>query len=723
MNQILYCLISITILVSNPIHVLSKSSSKDPESYILACGSSDGGTDSDGRKWVSDSKFLADSNSATSATAQSQDPSLPSAIPYMNGRIFTSKTTYKFNVVGQERYWVRLHFYPSTYSNQDPSDAFFSVTAGEIKLLSNFSAYITAKALTQAYIVREFSIPITQNGSLEVTFTPSSAHEGAYAFLNGIEVIPMPDIFRSANLVGDSQQTVDMANNSLQTMFRLNVGGQYIPATNDSGLTRIWYDDSPYLFGASLGVTTSATNVSIQYSKDVPKSIAPLDVYSTARSMGPDPKVNLNYNLTWVFQVDANFTYVVRFHFCEFWYTKVNQRVFEIFVNNQTAVETADVIGWSGSKGMPVYKDYATYVVDGSGDDEHLLVALHPSDSTKPEYYDAILNGLEVFKLSDRNNNLAGPNPVPVPQAESESLTPQPQKSDNKGKIIGVVGGVLAAAVLVGLGFFVYKRKRTYEDSPQVSGWLPLYGSSKSSTGSTFSGKSISSHLSSMAAGLCRHFSLAELMDGTNKFDESNVIGVGGFGKVYKGVVDGGTQVAIKRSNPSSEQGVNEFQTEIEMLSKLRHRHLVSLIGYCEESDWAKCCMKNGTLEDIIDPHLKGQINVESLKIFAQVAGKCLLDHGVDRPSMGDVLWNLEFALQLEENPEGVKVVVNKKNDDASLDARRANLSMLEESLTSEDSDPNAAFSQIMNPQGRLTSTLAGSFPAFIFVSYAGLLT
>ncbi|KAG5560742.1 hypothetical protein RHGRI_003921 [Rhododendron griersonianum] len=84
--------------------------------------------------------------------------------------------------------------------------------------------------------------------------------------------------------------------------------------------------------------------------------------------------------------------------------------------------------------------------------------------------------------------------------------------------------------------------------------------------------------------GTCRSFSLDEVLIATNNFDDALVIGIGGFGKVYKGFIDdSSTMVAIKRLNAESKQGAGEFWMEVKMLSKLRHANLVALIGYCNE--------------------------------------------------------------------------------------------------------------------------------------------
>lgn len=83
---------------------------------------------------------------------------------------------------------------------------------------------------------------------------------------------------------------------------------------------------------------------------------------------------------------------------------------------------------------------------------------------------------------------------------------------------------------------------------------------------------------------LCRRFTLAQILSATNDFDKDLIIGDGGFGAVYKGSIDGGhIPVAIKRLKPTSLQGPHEFWTEIEMLSSLHHRNVLSLIGFRNE--------------------------------------------------------------------------------------------------------------------------------------------
>ncbi|XP_050237128.1 receptor-like kinase TMK4 [Mercurialis annua] len=77
--------------------------------------------------------------------------------------------------------------------------------------------------------------------------------------------------------------------------------------------------------------------------------------------------------------------------------------------------------------------------------------------------------------------------------------------------------------------------------------------------------------------------SMEVLRQVTNNFSEDNIIGRGGFGVVYKGELHDGTKIAVKRMESSvmGTKGLNEFQAEIAVLSKVRHRHLVALLGFC----------------------------------------------------------------------------------------------------------------------------------------------
>ncbi len=74
-----------------------------------------------------------------------------------------------------------------------------------------------------------------------------------------------------------------------------------------------------------------------------------------------------------------------------------------------------------------------------------------------------------------------------------------------------------------------------------------------------------------------------ELAKATENFSEANEIGAGGFGKVFRGTLDDEKVVAIKRASEQSLQGTVEFRNEVLLLSRLHHRHLVRLEGFCDD--------------------------------------------------------------------------------------------------------------------------------------------
>ncbi|KAJ1272828.1 hypothetical protein BS78_06G231900 [Paspalum vaginatum] len=768
---------------------------------LLSCGSN-GTVDADGRRWIGDmvpaGNFTLSSPGLAAPLAGKRNSDEIFGPVYSSARFFKTATWYTISVL-PGTYCVRLHFFPATFGNFSANSSVFDVTANDFKLVSKFKVSeeivwrTAASSSVISAVVKEYFLVVGARG-LQIEFDPSP---GSFAFVNAIEVMLAPDnLFNdTVSKVGGTgvQLPLGLSERGVETMYRLNVGGPAIKSVSDQYLRRPWYTDEAFMFSTNAAEIVSNTS-SIMYVSSNDSLVAPLDVYETARIMGNNMVVDKRFNVSWRFYVHPNFDYLVRLHFCELVYDKPSQRIFKIYINNKTAAENYDVYTRAGGINKAYHEDFfdnLTQQVDS------LWLQLGPDSMTSASGTDALLNGLEIFKLS-RNGDLA---------YVLGHIDMGNQRDSSKGgkrkeiwEDIGIGSASFVAVTSVILFSWCYirkKRKAVKKGTPP--GWHPLvlHEAMKSTTDARATNKSsLTRNTSSIGHRMGRRFSIAEIRTATKNFDESLVIGTGGFGKVYKGEIDEGTTVAIKRANALCGQGLKEFETEIEMLSKLRHRHLVAMIGYCEEqkemilvyeymakgtlrshlyegglppltwkqridacigaarglhylhtgadrgiihrdvkttnillddnfvakiadfglsktgptldqthvstavrgsfgyldpeyfrrqqltqksdvysfgvvlfevacarpvidptlpkdqinlAEWAMRWQRQRSLEAIMDPRLDGDFSSESLKKFGEIAEKCLADDGRSRPSMGEVLWHLEYVLQLHE--------------------------------------------------------------------------
>ncbi|KAL2329829.1 hypothetical protein Fmac_017410 [Flemingia macrophylla] len=549
--------------------------------FSISCGSSiNFSARSDGRNWVGDSntKFLSEKQHSVAATPlrSSTQEDL-----YMSARLSYSQFTYSFPVTPGPKF-LRLFFYSTSYQqNFDSFKACFSVKAGKFTLLQNFNASLNAEAEdnpgNQDILFREYCINLEDGEELNITFTPST--KDSYAFINGIEIVSMPlylyytnsnvDIAELPQLVGGPTYSI-LNNLALETMYRLNVGGQEITPSEDTGMLRTWDADDKYVTSPSMPSSEFTNHTMLSFNM-IPNYTAPELVYRTVRNMGMNVSMNIKFNLTWQLPVDSGFNYFLKLHFCE-----LNPRVdkagdmrFKIFIEDQLATDWADVLLWTKQSGVPVVREYVVLIpAAGRPTKVNLSLEMHPHPRSWIQ--DAQINAIELFKISNSIGILAGPNPDPPPQTQQTPRQRSNKNSSGNIKTLAAVAGAISGVVLLSfiVAFFLAKRKKNVAGDYKKDGTSHGGGSS------------------SLPTNLCRHFSIAEIIAATNNFDELFVIGVGGFGNVYKGYIDdGSTRVAVKRLKPDSQQGVHEFMNEIQMLSQLRHLHLVSLIGYCYESN------------------------------------------------------------------------------------------------------------------------------------------
>uniref|UniRef100_A0A5B7B140 non-specific serine/threonine protein kinase n=1 Tax=Davidia involucrata TaxID=16924 RepID=A0A5B7B140_DAVIN len=154
-------------------------------------------------------------------------------------------------------------------------------------------------------------------------------------------------------------------------------------------------------------------------------------------------------------------------------------------------------------------------------------------------------------------------------------------KSTSKGILIAIILAAVTCAVTISavVTLLIVRRHGRYQH--------------------TLSRKHIPSKPSIKNDGV-KSFTFKEMALATEDFNSSTQVGQGGYGKVYKGILFDNSIVAIKRAQEGSLQGKKEFLTEIEILSRLHHRNLVSLVGYCDEEGEQMLVyefMPNGTLQ------------------------------------------------------------------------------------------------------------------------------
>ncbi|XP_059638049.1 cysteine-rich receptor-like protein kinase 25 [Cornus florida] len=183
---------------------------------------------------------------------------------------------------------------------------------------------------------------------------------------------------------------------------------------------------------------------------------------------------------------------------------------------------------------------------------------------------------VEVVKIKvayAKEKNLLGYHVWQVPNDDNWVLSQAAQGDDkdhgNKWRLL-IILLTTGASVILLLGAMIwYLRKRMLKSR---------------GTGDKYNGSSMASVGSNNSPNL-QVFKFADIEAATNKFSIENKLGEGGYGPVYKGTLQKGQEIAVKRLSKASTQGIEEFKNEVMLTVKLQHVNLVRVLGFCTEKE------------------------------------------------------------------------------------------------------------------------------------------
>ncbi|KAL4386958.1 hypothetical protein GQ457_09G004610 [Hibiscus cannabinus] len=216
----------------------------------------------------------------------------------------------------------------------------------------------------------------------------------------------------------------------------------------------------------------------------------------------------------------------------------VARRVFDVYIQGTRTLRDFDIAKEAGGVNIAITRNFTANVIDN-----HLEIHLFwagkgttgtPQDGT----YGPSISAISV---------------VPNFKPTVSGLPPDPKGKNHTALIAGVTVPVVVLASILIFAIIYVKRKKEAEDEEVLIGISPRPNT----------------------------FSYSELKDATEDFSPSKKLGEGGFGPVYKGTLPDGRVVAVKQLSLASNQGKEQFVTEIATISAVHHRNLVKLYGCC----------------------------------------------------------------------------------------------------------------------------------------------